>query len=177
MAWRKGPWLLAVLAGLQTLTPGAGALAAGPPLNPYLAQTFNNQGHWNDAATDSTDLAVPKGHYRLTPEGAEVVPSEAMGIPMYHDVVAGREVFWFWAGFSLRKLHRENGHFVEVDRVAIEPGLPGYQAVTPEVRTEQALAVKAYLEKGDEQGLADYLRRQPNRLLQAVDDQVRLGIL
>jgi len=153
------------------------ARAGGPPMNPYLAQTFNNQGHWNDAATDATDLAVPKGHYRMTPDGAEVVPSETLGIPIYHDVVAGKEVFWFWAGFSLRKLHREQDRFVEIDRVSIDPGLPGYQALDSAARMQQADAVRGYLERGDEPGLADYLRQQPNRLLQAVDDQVRLGIL
>ena len=34
-----------------------------PKRNPYLADSPNNQSHWNDAATDSTPAAVPKGHF------------------------------------------------------------------------------------------------------------------
>jgi hypothetical protein len=34
------------------------AAAAGPAQNPFLLASYNNQSHWNDAATDSTDLAV-----------------------------------------------------------------------------------------------------------------------
>ena len=71
------------LAGLLLAFVAQAHAATQPPMNPYLAQTFNNQGHWNDAATDATDLAVPRGHYVMTPDGAEVVPSDGMGIPFY----------------------------------------------------------------------------------------------
>ena len=48
-----------------------GAAHAGEiPRNPWLADSPNNQSHWNDAATDSTAAAVPKGHYCLTRAGA-----------------------------------------------------------------------------------------------------------
>ncbi len=154
-----------------------GHAATQPPMNPYLAQTFNNQGHWNDAATDATDLAVPRGHYLMTPDGAEVVPSDGMGIPFYQDQVAGKEVYWFWAGFSMRKLHRENGRFVEIDRVDLPTAFTDYRPVSAEERFAQAREVRRFLDARDEAGLLAYLRAQPNRMMSAIEDQVRLGIL
>jgi hypothetical protein len=156
------------------------AQAAGvpqPATNPYLAQTYNNQGHWNDACTDSTEIAVPRGFYEVTPGSWELVPNETMGIPFYNDLVQGKEVYWFWAGLTMRKLHRVEGHFVEIDRVAVPMDLPGYRGVSPHERVQQAGAVRRFLDAGDEAGLLAYLRAQPNRLMQAVEDQVRHGLL
>jgi hypothetical protein len=148
-----------------------------PPMNPYLARTYNNQGHWNDACTDSTEIAVPRGFYEVTPGSWDLVPNETIGIPFYNDVVQGKEVYWFWAGLTMRKLHRVEGRFVEIDRVAVPMDLPGYRAVSPHERVQQAAAVRKFLDAGDEPGLLAYLRAQPNRLMQAVEDQVRHGFL
>ena len=71
---------------------------AWPALNPYLAREYNNQSHWNDAATDSTLLAVPRGHYRVTPGSYDWIPGETLGIPAYGARVRGREVVWFFTG-------------------------------------------------------------------------------
>lgn len=172
----------ALLLGLTLLAAQAAGTVPQPRLNPFLAQTDNNQGHWNDAATDSTEVAVPRGHYRVTPGSWDLVPNEAMGIPAYADTVGGREVTWFWAGFSMRKLVREvdargRGRWLEIDRVGIQPDLPQYRPASAHERLQQAQAVQRLLEAGDERGLLDYLRAQPNRLMSAVEDQVRLGVL
>ena len=37
--------------------PAHAAKPAGPTMNPFLAQSYNTQTHWNDAATDSVDIA------------------------------------------------------------------------------------------------------------------------
>ena len=164
-------------AGLQTYRAPAHVPATEPAMNPYLAQTYNNQGHWNDAATDSTEIAVPRGFYEVTPGSWDLVPNETIGIPFYNDLVQGREVYWFWAGLTMRKLHRVEGRFVEIDRVAVPMDLPGYRGVSPHERVQQAAAVRRFLDAGDERGLLDYLRAQPNRLMSAVEDQVRQGFL
>jgi hypothetical protein len=91
--------------------------------------------------------------------------------------VQGREVYWFWAGLTMRKLHRAEGRFVEIDRVAVPMDLPGYRGVSPHERVQQAAGVRRFLDAGDERGLLDYLRAQPNRLMSAVEDQVRHGFL
>lgn len=171
--------LTRLLSALLALASGAPVYGApvGPPTNPFLAQTFNNQGHWNDAATDSTDIAVPRGFYQITPQGFEIVPSETVGIPHYSDIVRGKEVFWYWTGFALRKLHRVEGKFVEIDRVSIDNPLPDYRAISAHERIGQASDLKRLLHTGDEAQVLDYLRRQPNRLQSAIEDQVRHGIL
>jgi hypothetical protein len=153
------------------------AAAAGPAQNPFLLASYNNQSHWNDAATDSTDLAVPRGHYRVTPNSYVLTPSDSLGIPAYRADVDGAAVHWFFSGASLRKLHWESGRFVEIDRRAIRQHLENFCTLTDGERRQQAEAVRAFLERGDEEGLLAYLRSQPNRLLSAVEDQVAQGVL
>lgn len=50
---------------------------------------------------------MPKGHYRVTRGSYDWVPGEALGIPHYSAMVAGREVHWFFSGTTLRKFVRE----------------------------------------------------------------------
>ena len=148
-----------------------------PPSNPFLAREFNNQSHWNDAATDSTAIAVPRGHYRVTPDSYEWVPGEALGIPHYSALVAGREVHWFFAGTTLRKFVREQGMLREVDRRSVAHRLPDYVMPTDDLRRQQAEDLRALIAARDEQAVVDYLDRQPNRLSSAVEDQVAHGVL
>lgn len=148
-----------------------------PPSNPFLAREFNNQSHWNDAATDSTAIAVPRGHYRVTPDSYEWVPGEALGIPHYSALVAGREVHWFFAGTTLRKFVREQGTLREVDRRSVAHQLPDYVPPTDDLRRQQAEDLRALIAARDEQAVVDYLDRQPNRLSSAVEDQVAHGVL
>lgn len=148
-----------------------------PPSNPFLAREFNNQSHWNDAATDSTAIAVPRGHYRVTPDSYEWVPGEALGIPHYSALVAGREVHWFFAGTTLRKFVREQGMLREVDRRSVAHQLPDYVPPTDDLRRQQAEDLRALIAARDEQAVVDYLDRQPNRLSSAVEDQVAHGVL
>ena len=148
-----------------------------PPSNPFLAREFNNQSHWNDAATDSTAIAVPRGHYRVTPDSYEWVPGEALGIPHYSALVAGREVHWFFAGTTLRKFVREQGMLREVDRRPVAHQLPDYVPPTDDLRRQQAEDLRALIAARDEQAVVDYLDRQPNRLSSAVEDQVAHGVL
>ena len=53
--------------------------------------------------TDSTEIAVPRGHYRVTLGSYECTLREALGLPHYGAMVAGREVHWFFTGTMLRK--------------------------------------------------------------------------
>ena len=148
-----------------------------PPANPYLAAEFNNQSHWNDAATDSTAIAVPRGHYRVTPASYDWVPGEALGIPHYSALVADREVHWFFSGTAMRKFVREQGALREVDRRSVNHQLPDYVLPTDELRRRQAEDLRSLIVTRDEQAVIDYLGRQPNRLLSAVEDQVAQGVL
>lgn len=170
-------WASILIFGLAAFA----AYAGEPPVNPHLAREFNNQSHWNDAATDSTEIAVPRGHYRVTSDSYEWVPSEALGIPHYSALVAGREVHWFFSGTTMRKFVREIGagaaRLREVDRRAIRHELPGYSPLPDERRRAQAEDLRALVAAGDEQAVIDYLGRQPNRLLSAVEDQVSQGVL
>ncbi|SFN43681.1 hypothetical protein SAMN05444747_12629 [Variovorax sp. OV329] len=170
------------LAGMALLLAATAATASAasstlPKYNPYLAQSYNNQGHWNDAATDSTDIAVPRGAYEVAPGSFDIVPNESASLPHYSDKVGGKEIYWWWSGFSLRKLRIENGKFVEIDRMKIPLTLPDYKEATSEERMEQAAAVQKFLQAKDEQGLLDYMKAQPNRMLTAVEDQVRTGAI
>lgn len=155
-------------------TPSSSAL---PPTNPFLADVHNNQGHWNDAGTDSTDLATPRGHYEITNGSYEIVPNDNLGIPAYTAEVAGKRVHWFYAGTSMRKLLWADGKFTEIDRQDIPQPFENYSSVDPETRLQQASDIEGILEQQDEQVLADYLSSTPNRLLSAVEDQVRAGVL
>lgn len=151
--------------------------ANSPPSNPYLANVYNNQGHWNDAATDATELTVPRGHYQITEDSYEIVPNDAFGIPAYTAEVAGKRIHWFFAGASMRKLEWLDGAFREIDRIDLPALSPDYRAVSPHDRLAQAREIQAILETGDELALADYLQAEPNRLLSAVEDQVSHGVL
>lgn len=159
--------------------PGAAlfAVSGEPARNPFLADSPNNQAHWNDAATDHTPAAVSKGHYCMTAAGAAVVASDGLGIPAYGAEVRGRRIYWFFSGTALRKLELIDGKFVEIDRQSIRQNLPGLTLLDAAGREAQATMIRKLLEAGNETGLAAYLAAQPNRLLQAVEDQVEQGVL
>ena len=110
--WR-GTLILAGLASALTLPAQArpAGRSAEPARNPYLADSNNNQAHWNDAATDHTPVAVPTGHYCMVPGGAAIVPSDGLGIPAYGAEVGGRRIYWFFSGTALRKLELIGGQF------------------------------------------------------------------
>ena len=144
-------------------------------MNPYLAQSYNTQTHWNDAASDSVDIAVPRGFFEVTPQSVQVVSNESVGLPSVNDQVAGQEIHWWWAGYSLRKLRLEGDKLVEIGRTSIPVKLPNYTAVSPEQRLGQAAAVKGFLDARDEKGLLDYMKAQPNRMASASADQVANG--
>ncbi|MEN9717955.1 MAG: hypothetical protein RIQ99_833 [Pseudomonadota bacterium] len=164
------------VAALVTLAAPVCA-ANTPAQNPFLAASPNNQSHWNDAATDSTEAAVPKGHYCMLPDGAAIFPSDGMGIPAYGATLKGVKVYWFFTGTALRKLQLVNGQFTEIDRRPIRQSLPGMTVLSREQRLAQFDAIHAYLQAGDEAGLAKYLADQPNRLTSSVEDQVQQGVL
>ena len=148
-----------------------------PASNPHLAQSYNNQGHWNDASTDSTHIAVPRGHFKVVPESYDIVANETLGIPFYASLIDNVDVRYFWSGFHLIKLHKNEQGYREIDRVGIHHQLENYTSVSPAERLDQARSVESLLINGDEQALADYLKSQPNRLLSAVEDQVSQGVL
>lgn len=169
----------AVIAALAWIPlPGSAApTPAEPATNPFLAAEYNNQSHWNDAATDSTEIAVPRGHYRVTPGSYDWIPSEALGIPAYSAMVAGREVHWFFAGSSLRKFVRGGEWLQEVDRRSIRQGLREGPWPSDALRAGQLEALRERIAARDEQAVIDYLLAQPNRLVSAVEDQVAQGVL
>ena len=148
-----------------------------PSRNPHLADSYNNQGHWNDAATDSTLIAVPRGHFKLTPDSFDILPNETLGIPFYASEVQGADVRYFWTGFQLVKLHKTKGGYREIHRVGIKAELDNYRTVSADERLRQAQDIELLLARGDESALARYLTDQPNRLISAVEDQVSKGVL
>ena len=148
-----------------------------PASNPHLAQSYNNQGHWNDASTDSTQIAVPRGHFKVVPESYDIIPNETLGIPFYASLIDNVDVRYFWSGFHLLKLHKTEQGYREIDRVGIRQKLGNYTAVSAAKRLDQARSIESLLSNGNEQALADYLDSQPNRLLSAVEDQVSHGVL
>lgn len=150
---------------------------AMPEMNPYLANSYNNQGHWNDAATDSTLIAVPRGHFAMTEEGYDILPNDSLGIPFYASTVGGKDIRYFWSGFSYHKYHKSDAGYQPIASVAIGNPLPGYKAVTPDQRLAQTSDIARLLKAGDEVAVASYLAAQPNRLLSAVEDQVSQGVL
>jgi len=174
---RAAPPFACAAALALALGAAAPAAAAQPARNPYLADSANNQAHWNDAATDSTPARVARGHYCMSPGGAAIVPSDGLGIPSYSATVGGRHIVWFFSGAMLRKLEYAGGRFVEIDRQPIRQTLPGRTLLDDAARVAQADAIHGFLRAGDEAGLAAYLARQPNRLLSAVEDQVEQGVL
>ncbi|HMO45653.1 MAG TPA: hypothetical protein PKB14_06435 [Rubrivivax sp.] len=148
---------------------------AGPTPNPYLAQSYNNQTHWNDAATDSTDFAVPRGHFEITPESLDMVPNDSVGLPSVSDSVDGQQITWWWAGYSLRKLRSDGDRLVEIARTEVPVRLRNYAPVSAARRVEQAEEVRNFLDAGDEPGLLGYMQAQPNRMLTAASDQAAAG--
>lgn len=152
---------------------------AAIPRNPFLADSPNNQSHWNDAASDSTAAAVPKGHYCLTRQGAgaTIAYADTLGIPAYDAEVGGRRVVWFFAGTALRKLHLTGEGFVEIARQPVRMALPGYRPQTTAARAALAQALAGLLAQGDEQAIGALVASQPNRLQTAIEDQVAQGVL
>ncbi len=167
---------LALATAATAATAGA-AEPAGPAPNPFLAESYNNQTHWNDAATDSVGFAMPRGAFELTPESVQVIPNESASLPLVADRVGGRDIYWWWAGFSLRKIGVDGDRLVELARADIPVRLPNYTSVTPEQRRAQAAAVKKFLDARDEQGLLDYMKSQPNRMLTFTEDQAANGAI
>lgn len=161
------------LAGLSAVA----AAQTPPPMNPYLAETFSNQAHWNSAQTDSTEIAVPRGSYELTPESLTYLPSDAGGMPHFVDKVGDTMVTWWWSGLGLRKYNQIDGKLVEVARTEMPLKLPDFQKVNDEQRLKQTQDVKRLLDNKDEQGLLDYMRGQPNRVISSINDQLRGGAL
>jgi quinohemoprotein ethanol dehydrogenase len=151
------------------------AAPAAPQPNPYLARSPNNQTHWNDAATDSTETTVPRGRYELTPEAVQMLPNESVSLPSVSDRVAGQDIHWWWAGYSLRKVRVDGGKLVEVARTAVPVRLPDYRPVDDAQRQAQADQVQRLLAARDERALVDYMKSQPNRMLSASGDQVANG--
>lgn len=148
---------------------------AGFKENPYLAQSYNNQTHWNSAASDSTDIGVARGWFEITPGSYSILPNDTTGISVMADMVNGTPVYWYWAGFSLVKFIVEGVKLVEIDRVSVPITLPDYQGVDAKDRMLQAWQVEKLLNAKDEQGLLDFMRRQSNRMLTAVEDQAAAG--
>ena len=165
--------MLASLLAMQT-----GTAAAEIPRNPFLADSPNNQSHWNDAASDSTVAAVPKGHYCLTAgTGTAIAYADTLGIPAYDAEVAGRRVVWFFAGTALRKLHLTSDGFVEIARQPVRMALPDYRPQSAAARGALAQELSGLLSRGAEQAIGALVARQPNRLQFAVEDQVAQGVL
>lgn len=148
-----------------------------PPMNPSLAQSQNNQAHWNSAQTDSTEIAVAHGSYELTPESVQYLANESTGIPHFTDKVAGTTVQWWWSGFALRKYKQENGKLIEIARSELPITLPNYTQVSDEERLKQSQEVQRLLDAKDEQGLLGYMKAQPNRMLTSTSDQVLSGAI
>ena len=176
----KQPFRLATALTLAALAAPAAVSAhaakpAGPASNPYLAQSYNNQTHWNDAATDSTDIAVPRGMFELTPASVQLIPNESVGLPSMSDSVAGQEIQWWWSGFGLRKVKNEGGKLIEIARTDIPVKLPNFTPVSNDQRRAQAAAIQKFIEAKDEKGLLDYVKSQPNRVATASSDQVANG--
>ncbi|MGA1694139.1 MAG: hypothetical protein ACO38B_04455 [Burkholderiaceae bacterium] len=171
-------WRL-VLSGLLFAVGIAGEAHEYPKRNPYLLDSENNQGHWNDAATDSTRWPITLGHYRVQDLSAlEIKPNEGLGIPFYsRRYDGGEDVSWFFTGYRLQRTLSLGGRSVLVDDVALIKPPQDYKPVSPAERLAQGQAIQDYLHKGDEQGLSAFLRATPNRLASAVEDQVRGGIL
>ncbi|MEY3703455.1 MAG: hypothetical protein RLZZ561_1075 [Pseudomonadota bacterium] len=173
MRWRAASGLLLYLAAPCEAKP----FQSKPPANPFLAASHNNQSHWNDAATDSVDLPMVRGHYCMTPSAAQIVPSDAMGIPAYMARIGGREIHWFFSGAMLRKLEFANGSFQEIDQKRVIQNFPDRVILNTRERNDQVDKIHQFLDNKDEKGLASFLQAQPNRLASAMEDQVDQGVL
>lgn len=157
----------------------AGAIVVPPAIaetgNPYLAQSYNSVTHWDHGGAQNAKIVVPRGFYDATPASEQLVPNESVSLPLLSDKVNGKDVYWWWAGFSLRKLTEDHGQLVELAHADIPVKLPNYTPVTPEQRREQAAKVQSFLDAKDEKGLLDYMKSQPNRMLSAASDQIANG--
>ncbi|WP_224791441.1 hypothetical protein [Pseudomonas fluorescens] len=119
---------------------------------------------------------MARGSFKITPDAYRVVPNESGSLIQYTDSVGGTDVYWFWAGFSLRKLKIDDDFkFTEIARLDLPVKLPNYQPVTPEQRLQQAAETRKFLEAKDEKGLLEYMSAQPNRMLTGTSDQVMGG--
>jgi hypothetical protein len=165
-----------VLAALSA-NSNATAQVSLPPMNPSLAQSQNNQAHWNSAQTDSTEIAVAHGSYELTPESVQFLANESTGLPHFTDKIGDTTLQWWWSGFALRKYKQDNGKLIEVARSELPVTLPNYAKVSDEARLKQAQDVKRFLDTKDEQGLLDYMKAQPNRMLTSTTDQILGGAI
>jgi len=169
-------FLLCVL----SLTLGISAQGQEMPLrNPFLLDSENNQGHWNDAATDSTRWSLRLGHFIADDlSHLELLPNDGLGIPFYsRRFENGDEISWFFSGYSLKRILDRGGQKSVVDEIEIVPVPKGYQKVSDRERLEQGYRIESFLNAGDEHGLSEYLLGSANRLAYAVEDQVRQGIL
>ena len=171
---------LVILSAMLALALGTAAHAASLPAgyeepNPYLAQSYNNQTHWNHGGAINSKIVVPRGNYEITPGSVQVIPNESVSLPIFSDKVNGKETFWWWAGYSLRKLDMQDGKLVELARADIPVKLPNYVPITPDQRREQAATAQKFLDAKDEKGLLDYMTSQPNRMASAAADQVANG--
>jgi hypothetical protein len=169
------PATAALAVALLATVPAHAAAPLAQAHNPYLAQSYNNQTHWDDAASDSTGIAVPRGFFELTPESVQLIPNESVGLPSMSDTVAGQEIQWWWSGFGLRKVKTEDGKLIEIARSDIPVKLPNFAPVSAEERRAQAAAIQKFIEAKDEKGLLDYVKSQPNRVATASSDQVANG--
>ena len=158
------------------VAPVHAAKPVGPEKNPCLAQSYNTQTHWNDAASDSVDIAVPRGFFEVTPQSAQVIPNEFVGLPSVNDQVAGQEIHWWWAGYSPSA---NSGSKATSWWRSVAPASRSSCLFTlllsPEQRRDQAAAIQGFLDARDEKGLLDYMKAQPNRMASASADQVANG--
>lgn len=143
--------------------------------NPYLAQSYNSVTHWHHDGALNAKIKVPRGFFEVTPDSEQWIPNESIGMPFFSDQVAGKEVFWWWSGFSLRKLVVDQGKLAELAHLDIPVKLANYTPVSPEERRAQDAEVKKFLDAKDEQGLLDYMKKQPNRMASAASDQIANG--
>lgn len=150
-----------------------------PPRNPYLLDSENNQGHWNDAATDATRWPLKLGHFRAPdPSLLELRPNAGLGIPFYsRRYPSGEDVSWFFTGYDLERVLVDTAGSIVIDQIPLVPPPKGYLPVSASDRMSQGRAIEQFLTRGDENGLSEYLLSTPNRLSSAVEDQVRGGIL
>ncbi len=167
-----------LMAGCLATPLAAFAAATMPPPNPYLAQSYNNQTHWDDGASDATEIAVPRGTYKITPDSYRIIPNDSMGLMQFQDRVGDTDIYWYWAGFSLRKLKiGKDFRITEIARLDLPVTLPNYSPITAEQRMEQAAETRKFIEARDAKGLFEYMQAQPNRMASSVTDQVAGGAI
>jgi hypothetical protein len=105
------------------------------------------------------------------------LPSDAGGMPHFVDKVGDTMVTWWWSGLGLRKYNKVDGKLVEVARTEMPLKLPDFAKLSDAQRLKQTQDVQKFLDSKDEQGLLDYMRGQPNRMISSINDQLRGGAL